>query len=90
MLGAICVGEAPLAHHGALKGKRVAKNAAVAAFKGGSPDIESSRTRVDKYAQELADKYKVEFVTRIGDLCGKVDAILLESVDGRAHLPQMR
>ena len=25
----------------------------VAAFKGGSPDVESSRTRVDKFAEEL-------------------------------------
>lgn len=62
----------------------------VAAYKGGSPDVESSRTRVDKYAQELADTYHVEIVPRIQDLCSRVDAILLESVDGRAHLPQMR
>jgi predicted dehydrogenase len=60
----------------------------VAAFKGGSPDIESSAKRVEGYAKELADKYKVEIVPTIGALCGKVDAILLESVDGRKHLEQ--
>jgi hypothetical protein len=62
----------------------------VAAYKGGSPDVESSRTRVDKYAEELRTKWQVELVPEISGLCGKVDAILLESVDGRAHLPQMR
>ncbi|MCW5982583.1 MAG: Gfo/Idh/MocA family oxidoreductase [Bryobacteraceae bacterium] len=62
----------------------------VAAYKGGSPDVESSHTRVDKYAEELQSKWNIEIVPRIGDLCSKVDAILLESVDGRAHLPQFR
>lgn len=62
----------------------------VAAFKGGSPDIESSASRVDGYAKDLAEKYKVEFVPSIDGLCGKVDAILLESVDGRKHLEQAK
>lgn len=62
----------------------------VAAFKGGSPDIESSIGRVDGYAKELADKWKVEIVGDIASLCSKVDAILLESVDGRKHLPQFQ
>jgi hypothetical protein len=62
----------------------------VAAFKGGSPDVESSRTRVEGYAEELSGKWKIEIVPDIASLCGKVDAILLESVDGRKHLPQAR
>ncbi|MFN0105008.1 MAG: Gfo/Idh/MocA family protein [Bryobacteraceae bacterium] len=62
----------------------------VAAFKGGSPDIESSAKRVEGFAKELAEKYKVEIVPAIADLCGKVDAILLESVDGRKHLEQAK
>lgn len=62
----------------------------VAAFKGGSPDLESSISRVDKYAQELSSKYGVEIVPTIAELLPKVDAILLESVDGRKHLPQFR
>jgi len=62
----------------------------VAAYKGGSPDIESSAKRVDGYAKDLAEKYKVEIVPAIADLCGKVDAILLESVDGRKHLEQAK
>jgi predicted dehydrogenase len=62
----------------------------VAAFKGGSPDVESSRTRVDNFAKELESKHGVEIVPTIAALCPKVDGFLLESVDGRAHLPQFR
>ena len=35
----------------------------VAAFKGGSTDVESSHTRVEKFAQEIQTKYGVEIVT---------------------------
>jgi len=62
----------------------------VAAYKGGSPDVESSRTRVDKYAQELQSRWNVEIVPDIAALCAKVDGVLLESVDGRTHLAQAR
>jgi hypothetical protein len=62
----------------------------VAAYKGGSPDVESSRTRVEGFAQELAAKWNVEIVPDIPTLCKKVDAVLLESVDGRPHLAQAR
>jgi hypothetical protein len=62
----------------------------VAAFKGGSQDIPSSASRVEGYAKEIQDKYGVRIVDRIGDLCPMVDALLLLSVDGRKHLPQMR
>jgi hypothetical protein len=62
----------------------------VAAFKGGSPDVESSRTRIDKFAAELKDTWGVEFVDSIEALTAKVDAVLLESVDGRPHLSQVR
>lgn len=62
----------------------------VAAFKGGSADVESSYKRVDNYANEIRDKYGVEIVGSIEELVGKVDAVLLESVDGRPHLAQVR
>jgi hypothetical protein len=62
----------------------------VAAFKGGSADVESSYTRVDKFADELKTKWKVEFSPDIPSLCRKVDGILLESVDGRVHLEQVK
>src|SRR5215831_5285592 len=62
----------------------------VAAFKGGSPDVESSRARVDRFTAELKDKWGVEIVDSVEELCKKVDAVLLESVDGRPHLNQAR
>jgi hypothetical protein len=62
----------------------------VAAYKGGSPDLPSSWDRVEKYAAELQSKFGVEIVPDIATLLGKVDAVLLESVDGRVHLAQFR
>jgi len=62
----------------------------VAAYKGGSPDLAASRDRVEKYAAELQSKFGVEIVPDIPALLGKVDAVLLESVDGRVHLAQFR
>jgi hypothetical protein len=62
----------------------------VAAWKGGSPDVESSRTRVDKFADEIRTKWNVEIVPDIATLLTKVDAVLIESVDGRAHLDAAR
>ena len=53
----------------------------VAAFKGGSPDIESSITRVEGYTTTLREKYGVQMVDSIQDLCSKVDAVMLLSVD---------
>ena len=62
----------------------------VAAFKGGSKDIPTSADRVDKFTQELKDKYGVKIVDSIEELCRQVDFVLLESVDGRPHLEQAR
>jgi hypothetical protein len=62
----------------------------VAAYKGGSPDIEESASRVDGYAAEIQKKWNVKLVASIGELCPLVDGILLESVDGRPHLAQFR
>jgi len=62
----------------------------VAAFKGGSADIESSISRVEGYTKTLRENYGVEICETIADLCTKVDAIMIESVDGRPHLAQAR
>lgn len=62
----------------------------VAAYKGGSPDIESSRTRVEKFAADISSNYGVEMVPDIPSLLTKVDAVMIESVDGRQHLEQAR
>ncbi|ODT97932.1 MAG: dehydrogenase [Planctomycetes bacterium SCN 63-9] len=68
-----------------LEGVRV-----VAAFPGGSSDIPSSRDRVEGYTKELKEKFGVEIVGSIDELLNKVDVVLLESVDGRPHLEQVK
>lgn len=73
------------AHKAHIPGGRV-----VAAFKGGSKDIETSWSRVDKYAEELETKYGVKLYDSIEELCKHVDAVFLESLDGRPHLEQAR
>ncbi len=62
----------------------------VAAFKDFSPDLESSRTRVDGYTEELVGKWGVKLHDSIESMCREVDAVLIESVDGRRHLEQAR
>ncbi|MBI1896974.1 MAG: Gfo/Idh/MocA family oxidoreductase [Acidobacteria bacterium] len=70
--------------------EHVAGARVVAAFKGGSPDLPSSRDRVDKFTEELRSRWGLEIVPDIATLCKKVDAVLLESVDGRKHLEQAK
>ena len=62
----------------------------IAAFKGGSEDIQSSHTRVEGYTKTLVEKYGVKIYDDIKQLCENVDAILLTSLDGRPHLSQIR
>jgi hypothetical protein len=62
----------------------------VAAFKGCSPDVESSASRVDGFTRTLETKWGVKIVPTIEDLCAQVDVVLLMSVDGRPHLEQAR
>src|SRR5437016_14541080 len=47
----------------------------VAAYKGGSPDVESSRTRVENFMKELRDKWGVKIVDANPDLCSQVDGL---------------
>jgi hypothetical protein len=62
----------------------------VAAYKGGSQDIDNSIGRVDGYAEDIRSKWGVEIVPDIATLLAKVDGVILTSVDGRVHLPQAR
>lgn len=62
----------------------------VAAYKGGSPDLDESRTRIDRFTKELRDKWQIKIVDTIPDLLQQVDAVLITSVDGRVHLAQAR
>jgi predicted dehydrogenase len=62
----------------------------VAGYPGGSPDNPSSASRVEEYTRQLTREFHVEIVKDISELCSKVDAVLLESVDGRPHLRELR
>jgi hypothetical protein len=62
----------------------------VAAFKGGSADIESSWSRVEGYTKQLETEFGVKIVPTIEELCRQVDVVMIESVDGRPHLEQAR
>jgi hypothetical protein len=60
----------------------------VAAYPKGSPDIESSTSRVEGYVKTLSGM-GVEIVPSIEEMLTKVDAVLLETNDGRPHLEQL-
>lgn len=62
----------------------------VAAFKGGSPDIPSSADRIEGFTKTLTEDWGVKLYDSIEELCENVDVVLLESVDGRPHLEQVR
>ena len=62
----------------------------VAGYRGGSPDVESSASRVDGFTRELREKWGVKIVDSIEELCREVDVVCLMSVDGRTHLQQIR
>lgn len=60
----------------------------VAAFPGGSPGLDVSASRVEKFTTELRDDLGVPIVGSIEELPADLDAIFLNSVDGRQHLEQ--
>ncbi|MBN2475514.1 MAG: Gfo/Idh/MocA family oxidoreductase [Pirellulales bacterium] len=61
----------------------------VAGYPGGSPDVEASAGRVGGYTEQLRGM-GLEICDSIDELLTKVDVVLLESVDGRPHLEQVR
>ncbi|MFQ6130441.1 MAG: Gfo/Idh/MocA family protein [Armatimonadota bacterium] len=60
----------------------------VAAYPKGSPDIESSVSRVPRYTEQIQEM-GVEIVASIAELLERVDVVLLETNDGRPHLAQV-
>lgn len=60
----------------------------VAVYPKGSPDIESSVSRVPKYTEEIK-KLGVEVIDDLDEMVSQVDAVLLETNDGRPHLEQI-
>jgi len=67
-----------------LKGLKV-----VAAFPAGSPDIEESVRELPKWTEGIK-KFGVEIVKTPDEVLKQCDAVLVMSVDGRAHLEQLK
>jgi predicted dehydrogenase len=61
----------------------------VAAFPGGSPDIEESVRELPKWSADI-QKYGVKLVDSPDVVLSQVDAVLIMSLDGRAHLEQVK
>jgi hypothetical protein len=62
----------------------------VVAFQGGSQSFELSKSRVEKFTQELQENYNIKLVQSIAEVAEKSDAILLESVDGAVHFEELK
>ncbi len=60
----------------------------VCAYPHGSSDIESSVSRIPKYTEQI-QSMGVKIVDSIDELLSQVDAVLLETNDGRPHLEQV-
>lgn len=61
----------------------------VAAFPGGSPDLPTSADRIEGFTKQISDM-GIEIVPSIDALLKKVDAVIMNSVDGRVHLQQVK
>ncbi len=62
----------------------------VACYPSFSKDIKSSADRVEGFKKQLAEKWGVKLTASIEEMLDQVDAVLLESVDGRRHLKELR
>ncbi|UUO04709.1 Gfo/Idh/MocA family oxidoreductase [Blastopirellula sp. J2-11] len=61
----------------------------VAAFPGGSPDLPTSADRIEGFTKQIS-AMGIEIVPSIDVLLKKVDAVIMNSVDGRVHLSQAK
>jgi hypothetical protein len=66
----------------------VAGGQVVAAYPGGTDAFSLSRDRVQGFTQSLQKDFDIHILNSIPELTSRVDAIMLESVDGRQHLEQ--
>jgi predicted dehydrogenase len=62
----------------------------VAAYPSFSPDLPSSADRVEQYKKDMVEKHGVKLTESIDQMLEMVDAVMIESVDGRRHLPELR
>ncbi|MHB1295507.1 MAG: Gfo/Idh/MocA family protein [Anaerolineae bacterium] len=53
-----------------------------------SPDLEASASRVEGFKRQIVEEFGIPLVDSIEEMLGQVDAVLLESVDGRRHLAE--
>ena len=60
----------------------------VAAFPGGSPDMDISRNRVEGFTKTLRETYAVEMKDSPEKVAEAVDLVMILSVDGRVHREQ--
>ena len=60
----------------------------VAAFPGGSPDFELSRSRVEGFTKTLREKHGVEMKETPEAVAEAVDLLFITAVDGRVHREQ--
>ncbi len=67
-----------------LKGFKV-----VACYPSFSPDLEKKADQAQKYKQALIEKHQIKMTGSIEEMLDQVDAVLLESVDGRRHLKEL-
>lgn len=72
-------------HPGYVPGGKV-----IGAYVGGSPDIDVSADRMTKVPEIMTTDFGVNIYESIPELAKNVDAIMITSIDGRKHLPQLR
>ncbi len=62
----------------------------VAAFPQASDDLPDSKNRIKGFTDTLRDKYGVRIVANVAELLSGTDAIMILSLDGRAHPAQVK
>lgn len=70
--------------------RRIPGGLVTRAWKGGSPDIEASASRVEGFAAEMSGTYGVKLCDSMESVMQDVDAVMVLSLDGRTHLDEAR
>ncbi len=55
-----------------------------------SPDLESSASRIEQYKKAMTEEHGVKLTESIDELLEQSDVVMIESVDGRRHLKELR
>jgi len=61
-----------------------------AAYPSFSPDMPYSVERIKEYKRILSERWGVKMTASIAELLEQVDVVMIESVDGRRHLAELR